>query len=339
VEHGDEIVVYTYASPSGVEVVFCKVKDQGHHVRRDLRDRADSIAIDFLFKHKRKPMVVLAGDLQPGTNEVEFQYDGHLRKMLVRLPADYSSEKKYPVVFGFHGAGGPMEAYHRQLEEVVKTHGVISVSPQGISNAAGKTGWNGFANHRISNTDDVGFVVETVDYLDEHASIDRDRLYATGGSSGAIFCFRLAMETELFAAIAPMRGAMIKRPPAPKGRPRLSILHVGGGDDPLFLGTGSADPAEVFYSWQDTMALWAANHGIESPELEEEAISEKVTITRYSPRESTFELLAYLVKDNGHKVEQAELAKAISYMGEFFMRHAKDSSSNSAGSATKKPAK
>ena len=76
-----------------------------------------------------------------------------------------------------------------------------------------------------------------------------------------------------------------------------------------------------------------------SPKLEEEAIPEKVTITRYSPRESTFELLAYIVKDNGHKVERAELAKAISYMGEFFMRHAKDSSSNSAGSATKKPAK
>ena len=54
VEHGDEIVVDTYTSPSGVEVVFCKVKDQEHHLRRDLRDRADEIAIDFLFKHQRK---------------------------------------------------------------------------------------------------------------------------------------------------------------------------------------------------------------------------------------------------------------------------------------------
>ncbi|GAH12830.1 unnamed protein product [marine sediment metagenome] len=54
VEHGDEITVYTYTSPSGVEVVFCKVKDQEHHLRRDLRDRADEIAIDFLFKHQRK---------------------------------------------------------------------------------------------------------------------------------------------------------------------------------------------------------------------------------------------------------------------------------------------
>jgi hypothetical protein len=38
----------------GVEVVLCKVKNQEHHIRRDLKDRADSIAMEFLLKHKRK---------------------------------------------------------------------------------------------------------------------------------------------------------------------------------------------------------------------------------------------------------------------------------------------
>ncbi len=98
------------------------------------------------------PMIAFAGDLQPGPSQIEFKYDGHVRKMLVRLPADYSPEKEYPVVFGFHGAGGPMEGYHRQLEGLVDKHGVISVSPQGISKPQGKSGWNGFANHRPSNT-------------------------------------------------------------------------------------------------------------------------------------------------------------------------------------------
>jgi hypothetical protein len=44
------------------------------------------------------------------------------------------------------------------------------------------------------------------------------------------------METDLFAAIAPMRGAMIKRSPVPKVRPEISILLVCGADDPLFKG-------------------------------------------------------------------------------------------------------
>jgi poly(3-hydroxybutyrate) depolymerase len=54
VEKGEEVVLYTYANAAtGVEVAFCKVKDQGHLIRRDLRDSVDSIAIDFLLKHKR----------------------------------------------------------------------------------------------------------------------------------------------------------------------------------------------------------------------------------------------------------------------------------------------
>ena len=43
----------SWNNPDGIEVVFCKVKDQEHHIRRDLRDSADVIAIDFLLRHKR----------------------------------------------------------------------------------------------------------------------------------------------------------------------------------------------------------------------------------------------------------------------------------------------
>ena len=88
------------------------------------------------------PVMAFAGELKPGTNLVKLNHDGHLREMLVRLPEKYDPEKKYPVVFGFHGAGGPKEGYHRQLERAVREHDFISVSPQGISNKRGITGWN-----------------------------------------------------------------------------------------------------------------------------------------------------------------------------------------------------
>ena len=51
---GDEIVVYTFSNQSGLEVALCKVKGQGHHLRGDLRDRADSLALDFLLKHRKQ---------------------------------------------------------------------------------------------------------------------------------------------------------------------------------------------------------------------------------------------------------------------------------------------
>jgi hypothetical protein len=54
VNKGEEVVVYTYANQSGIEVAFCKVKGQGHFIRRDLRDIVDSVALDFLLKHRRR---------------------------------------------------------------------------------------------------------------------------------------------------------------------------------------------------------------------------------------------------------------------------------------------
>ena len=267
------------------------------------------------------PASVFAEKLKPGTNLVKLKHDGHLREMLVRTPEDYTSEKKYPVVFGFHGAGGPMQGYHRQLESLVRERKIISVSPQGISNARGITGWNGFKGHRISNTDDVDFVVKTIKYLTENASIDKDRIYATGGSSGAIFCFRLAMEIELFAAIAPMRGAMIKRPPVPKGRPKISILLVCGEEDPLFKG-GEQARDEVFYSAHDAMSAWAKNHN-GPPAVRPHPESSGVKLTHFSPEKSDHELLLYTVKGSGHRVGRDQMKKAIKYMGDFFLRHPK----------------
>ncbi len=248
--------------------------------------------------------------------------------MLVRLPADYDAAKQYPVVFGFHGAGGPMEGYHRQLEPLVRDHGYISVSPQGLSNGKRNrrrvTAWNGFSNHRFTRADDVGFVRKIVEYLDKHASIDRKRLYATGGSSGAIFCFRLAMETDLFAAIAPMRGAMINRPPVPKGRPKLSILLVCGTDDALFTGESKV-PGEVFHPASKTMELWSANHGsgVDPVVLKK---FDGITLTRYSPEDSGYELLLYAVKGSGHRLSRVQMSGAIGYMARFFSRHARSES-------------
>ena len=267
--------------------------------------------------------------LKPGTNRVELVHD-EPREMLVRLPADYDPEKRYPVVFGFHGAGGPMEGYHRSLEPLVRDHGYISVSPQGLSNGPrnrrGVTAWNGFENHRLSQADDIGFVRKAIDYLDKHASIDRRRLYATGGSSGAIFCFRLAMETELFAAIAPMRGAMIKRPPIPSKRPRVSILMVCGTKDGLFTGESKV-PGEVFYPAHETMRLWSENHGSKAaPVIIKQ--TEEISVTRYSPKKSGYELLLYGVKEAGHGLGRERMSRAIDYMARFFSKHTRPPSSS-----------
>ena len=53
-KRGKEIEIATYTNDVGIEVAFCEVKGEGHHIRRDLRNTTDSIAIEFLLKHRKK---------------------------------------------------------------------------------------------------------------------------------------------------------------------------------------------------------------------------------------------------------------------------------------------
>ena len=267
------------------------------------------------------PSTLSADILNAGTSLIKLNHDGHQREMLVRLPESYTTKKSYPVIFGFHGAGGPKEGYHRQLEQLVQKHDFISVSPQGISNARGITGWNGFEGHRISNTDDVGLVRKIITHLKKNASIDEDRIYATGGSSGAIFCFRLAMETNLFAAIAPMRGAMINRKPIPRNRPKISVLLVCGTNDPLFKG-GEQARGEVFHSASETMSLWAKNHKCQlAPRTRD--TDNGIKLTYFSAGQANHELLLYAIEGTGHRLGRSQTQRAMNFMGKFFLRHSR----------------
>jgi poly(3-hydroxybutyrate) depolymerase len=53
-KHGRKITLHTYSSLSGHQVAYCKVSGEGHHLKRELRDAADELAIDFLLKHNKE---------------------------------------------------------------------------------------------------------------------------------------------------------------------------------------------------------------------------------------------------------------------------------------------
>ena len=44
--------------------------------------------------------------LSPGRNEIELEYDGLSRRLLITTPKTYDDQKKYSILFCFHGAGG-----------------------------------------------------------------------------------------------------------------------------------------------------------------------------------------------------------------------------------------
>ena len=53
-KHGDKITLHTYSSLNGHQTAYCKVSGEGHHLKRELRDATDELAITFLLKHKKE---------------------------------------------------------------------------------------------------------------------------------------------------------------------------------------------------------------------------------------------------------------------------------------------
>ncbi|MEO2017934.1 MAG: hypothetical protein ABGZ53_26580 [Fuerstiella sp.] len=204
-------------------------------------------------------IIVLQSDgdlkLRPGNNLLKIDFQGVVRELFIELPTDIKKGERYPVVFGFHGDGGPKEAYNRRLSPFVRIHKIIGISIQGTPKRVG-SGASSWDHHDGSgvDTDDIGFVQYLVDYLNKTKLVDLKRIYATGGSSGGLFCYRLAKETKLFAAIGPTKCGMIKGSHEPDANTEhLSVMQVIGNEDKSFNGSSKR---LTMYSAEQRIEIW-----------------------------------------------------------------------------------
>jgi len=179
------------------------------------------------------------------------------------------------LLVALHGGGGNMDlqakdALYGQISQSER-EGFIAVFPNGFSRFGGKLAtWN--AGHccgaaRDRNVDDVGFIRQVVANVSRQVNIDRNRVYATGMSNGAMMAYRLACEApDLFKAIAPVAGTDNTRGCTPKNP--VSVLHIHAKDDSHALFTGGAGPDSArksqvtdHVSVADSVAKWARLNG------------------------------------------------------------------------------
>jgi polyhydroxybutyrate depolymerase len=81
------------------------------------------------------------------------------------------------------------------------------------------------------HVDDVAFIAALVRTISAALPVDRDRIYATGISNGGALSYRLACQTDVFAAIGPDSTNLLGRcaSPAP-----ISVIHIHGTADRTF---------------------------------------------------------------------------------------------------------
>lgn len=200
-----------------------------------------------------------SGRAQPGTVSRNLQTGGATRTYLLHLPATLAAQRSLVVVLhgGFGSAQQAEAAYG--WDELADRDGVLVAYPQG-DGAAWNAGDCCGAPAR-KGIDDVAFIAAVVADVQARYGVTQARTFVTGMSNGALMAYRLACDTDLFAAVAAVAGTIVTgcQHPAP-----ISVLHIHGLDDDRVrfdggrgAGAGGVDGMPI----PDVIALWRKADG------------------------------------------------------------------------------
>lgn len=254
---------------------------------------------------------------QPESVTGSFTWDGLKRTYVIHVPASSGKAKPMPLVMALHGGGGNGEGMIRLtlggLNKLSDREGFAVVYPDGIEEH-----WNDgrdkvkYRTHR-EKIDDVGFLSALIDHLGEDGNIDKQRVFVTGISNGAMMSNRLACElTGRIKAIAPVAGNMPYDLAArcSPSRP-IPVLMISGTKDPMMPWEGGeAHFLRLKFgkvqSVPETIKFWAMHNRCSPVPLitrEPDKAPQDGTRTRqeaYAGCESGAEVILYAVEGGGH---------------------------------------
>jgi polyhydroxybutyrate depolymerase len=142
-----------------------------------------------------------------GQSSQSLSVGGLIRTFGLYLPQGLSGPA--PLVLMLHGGygdGAQAERAYNWDAEADSGHFVVAY-PDGVDRA-----WNAGSCCGITkkqNVDDVGFITAMVRDIAAQTAVDPSRIYVAGMSNGAMMALRLACQSDLFAAVAPVAGTLL----------------------------------------------------------------------------------------------------------------------------------
>ena len=263
-------------------------------------------------------LVAQFASLSPSGNELNMDYGGQSRRLMITVPKKLGPQGTHPVLFCFHGAGGKADGPSRRWSPHADKRGLIVISAEAVQPLAK---WNFRDGFHAEEHDDVGFILKVVEALISGKLADPEAVYATGHSSGGLFCYRLAKQTDVFAALSPMSCGMVKgaHDPDAKTTP-VPILQVIGDQDKSF--KGSSNPKVTMYSAARRMEVWRKfNQCAARPEITGQG--EEIEVHTFA---SPFgmEVVLCKAKGQGHFLRSDLRDKADSLALDFLLKHRKN---------------
>ncbi|HEU5102432.1 MAG TPA: PHB depolymerase family esterase [Roseiflexaceae bacterium] len=200
------------------------------------------------------PAAALVETLEEGSSARSLPVGDLIRNYRVYRPQGITAPA--PLVLVFHGYGGSAAMTERQRgwNQAADRHGFVVIYPDGI-----EQGFNGgrcCGNAAERGVDDVAAAHAMIDEVTRIVPVDVSRIYAAGFSNGAVMTYRLACESDRFAAVGPVAGLQLVDCATP--RP-TSILHIHGTADTTISVGGApnfqaAPINEVLAEWRTNLA-------------------------------------------------------------------------------------
>lgn len=243
-------------------------------------------------------------------------WDGLERTYLLHIPPSYDRTKSRPLVIVLHGGGGTGRRMERLtlggFNRLADEECFIVVYPDGIERH-----WNdgrkevSYRAHK-EKIDDVGFILALIDHLERKLKIDRNRVYVTGISNGAMMSHRLALElSDKIAAIAPVAGTLPEALSKVKPSNSVPVLIISNTEDPCVPWEGGIAHFRRLkvgrvLSTSDTVKFWVShNHCSSSPIITWEPDEDPQDGTRvrrevYGEGMNGTEVILYAIEGGGH---------------------------------------
>ena len=204
------------------------------------------------------------------------------RPAQVRIPSDYTTNTRYPLIIVLHGLGvsGAIQSAYLGLEERVDTKQFVLVVPDGTENQSGTRFWNatpaccarvaalqdGLDVDEYTVIDDVAYIRSLIQSAADTYSIDPARIGLFGHSNGGFMALRMACEaSDLVTSVVSLAGSTFDDDASctPTTNP-VSVLAMHGDDDATIAYDGGEILSERYPGAIETVERFAAHAGCDT---------------------------------------------------------------------------
>ncbi len=247
------------------------------------------------------------------------------REYLQYVPQAHDGENPLPLVLNFHAlsSNASQQVLLTGLDGKGEAEGFIAVHPEGTTLPGTEIQfWNTDISGSSPNVDDVGFVAELLDHLEDNLCVDTNRIFTTGMSNGGFMSSALScVLSERFAAATSVAGISFAEGDCDPSR-AVPLLHVHGtadvvvpfegGDSTLLSDGGTLEgQAAEFVPIPGEVGEWAAEFGCsESPVVSD--FGDDVTVEEYQGCAADIEF--WIVEGGGHTWPGTPTALALQDM-------------------------